>query len=182
MQIIHKHIQGIPPLKGNSFYVCSSCALAKINRCKLHHTSSHTKSQDHTEPDFLDIITPTLETDLKCGEHFHMDFGFVHGKYIQKDEIGKRITSIDGYNSYLLIIDRKSRYTWIMLSKTKQPPLLFLTQFFNHHGLTSGRRIVATDRGGELHDSLQFRELIIQANYLLQPTAPDAPFQNGLAE
>lgn len=47
--------------------------------------------------------------DLECapGERFHMDMGFVRGtKYKMKDEDGRIVTSLDGYNSYLLIIDR----------------------------------------------------------------------------
>ena len=111
-----------------------------------------------------------------------MDFGFHRGKYIQKDELGCRITSIDGYNVYQLIMDQHSRYTWIMFSKTKQPPFEFIKQFFQHHGLTEGRRIVTTDNGGELHHSLTFRTVILNAGYLMQCTAADAPFQNGMAK
>jgi hypothetical protein len=42
--------------------------------------------------------------------------------------------------------------------------------------------IVTTDNGGGPHYFFEFWELIIQQGYLLQPTAPDAPFQNGIAE
>jgi hypothetical protein len=34
-------------------------------------------------------------------------------QYIQKDEMGWRFTSIDKYNLCLLIIYRKSCYTWV---------------------------------------------------------------------
>ncbi len=108
------------------------------------------------EPDFLLLVSPPSPTSIRCGEHFHMDFGFPRGKYIGKDELGRRITSIDGYNCYLLIIDRSSHYTWVMLAKCKQSPLDFLRTFFQHHGLPSGRRIITTDKGGELHNSLEF--------------------------
>ena len=40
------------------------------------------------------------------GQHFHMDFGFVRGSnYSVKTEDGPTVTSIDGYNSYLIIVD-----------------------------------------------------------------------------
>jgi hypothetical protein len=30
MAIIHKHIDGIQPLKGNAFYMCASCIHGKM--------------------------------------------------------------------------------------------------------------------------------------------------------
>ena len=190
LSIIHKHIKGIPKLKGNAFYICPSCALAKITQHKLTtHTSSYDDNPNsHSlilpalNPDFLDLISSQHMDDIICGEHFYLDFRFPRGKYIQKDEIGRRFTSIDKYNSYLLIIDHKSSYTWIMLAKSKHPPLEFLKQFFAHHSRKQGRQIITTDKGGELHNSLQFRELVTANGYLLQPTATDAPFQNRLAK
>ena len=51
------------------------------------------------------------------GQHFHMDFGFVRGsQYSIKQEDNPTITSKDGYNSYLIIVDQASRYTWIFLT------------------------------------------------------------------
>jgi len=53
-----------------------------------------------------------------------MDMGFVRGsKYRTKDEDGQMVTSLDGYNSYLLIIDRATRYMWVFLSKYKTPKI-----------------------------------------------------------
>ena len=134
------------------------------------------------QPDFLLLVSPPTDTEVICGEHFHMDFGFPRGKYIDKDELGQRVTSIDGYNCYLLIIDHCSRYTWVMLGKRKTLPINFFRHFFKHHGNPTSRRVVTTDKGGDLQNSLEFRQLILQSNYLLQPTAPDAPHQNGKAE
>jgi hypothetical protein len=42
---VHKHIKGIPQLKGNSFYLCASCALSKITR--RHQTPSHSLTSFH---------------------------------------------------------------------------------------------------------------------------------------
>jgi len=114
---------------------------------------------------------------------FYMDFGFPRGKTFHiKDEYGQLSTSIDGYRAYLLIIDRKSRYIWIMLTKTKQPPVNFLKQFLFTHGHKTGCRIVRTDKGGELWGSFDFRKVITDASYILEPTAPSAAFQNAIAE
>jgi hypothetical protein len=84
LSIIHKHIKGIPKLKGNAFYICPSCALAQIAQCKL---TTHTPSYDDnpnghslilpaTNPDFLDLISSQHIDDIICGENFHLDFGF----------------------------------------------------------------------------------------------------------
>ncbi len=52
------------------------------------------------------------------GERFHMDMGFVRGtKYGIKDADGNIVTSLDGYKSYLVIIDRATRYIWVFLTK-----------------------------------------------------------------
>jgi hypothetical protein len=136
------------------------------------------------EVEFLDLISPNNEfPDLCPGQMFYMDFGFPRGKgYEAKDEFGRLLTSVDGYRSYLLIIDLTTCYIWIMLSATKKPPTLFLSKFFEQNGLKSGRRIVRTDQGGELWGSYTFRETVIAANYILEPTAPGAPFQNAIAE
>ncbi len=51
-------------------------------------------------------------------QHLHLDFGFVHGSdWAKKDNDGKLVTSMDGYRSYCLIIDRATRYIWIVLTK-----------------------------------------------------------------
>ena len=45
------------------------------------------------------------------GAQLYMDFGFVRGPdFSTEDENDKILTSIDGYNSYLLIVDETSRY------------------------------------------------------------------------
>jgi deoxyuridine 5'-triphosphate nucleotidohydrolase len=189
----HKHIKGVPKLKGNPFFQCASCNHAKPKRRSAGepqttilatNPSTVTMTDLADELDYLELIAPEAEfPDLQIRQMFYMDFGFPRGKTFQvKDDYGRLITSFDGYRAYLLIIDRKSRYIWIMLAKTKQPPIHFLKKFFSIHGLPSGRRIVRTDKGGELWGSYDFRQTVLEANYLLEPTAPAAAFQNALAE
>jgi hypothetical protein len=50
----------------------------------------------------------------KLGERLHMDYGFWHGSNWKKDSDGKTVTSIDGYWSCLIIIDRATCYIWIL--------------------------------------------------------------------
>jgi hypothetical protein len=95
---------------------------------------------------------------------------------------GRIISSVDGYRCYLLIIERKTRHIRVMLAKTKQPPLQFVARYLEIHGRKEGRRVVRTDLGGELFGSFAFREIIEQAKYTLEPTAPNAAFQNAHAE
>ena len=53
-----------------------------------------------------------------------MDFGFVcSSDWSAKDNDGKLVMSVDKYQSYLLVIDRASRYIWIYLTITKHPPI-----------------------------------------------------------
>ena len=59
-----------------------------------------------------------------AGQHFHMDFGFGRGGgYRLKTDNNKTITSIDGYNSYLIIVDQVTRYMWIFLTSSKSTPI-----------------------------------------------------------
>ena len=55
--------------------------------------------------------TPSLHNIAKTGSTFQMDFGFVRGsEYSYRDENDCLVTSIDGYTSYLLIIDETTRH------------------------------------------------------------------------
>ena len=58
----------------------------------------------------------------KPGGHFHVDYGFVRGKTAFKKEDGPLLTSKDGYNCYLLIVDEYSRHMWVFLFANKSPP------------------------------------------------------------
>ncbi len=90
---------------------------------QIEHSQQNTHAQHSISP--LD----EANAQWKPGERFHMDMGFVRGKkYSTKDEderIITIITSLDGYKSYLLIIDWSTRYEWVFLYRTK------------HHALTS---------------------------------------------
>jgi hypothetical protein len=69
---------------------------------------------------------------------------------MEHDEKSRIFTSVDGYRSYLLIIDHRSWHVWINLARTKHLPISFITRFFEVYGLKAGHQVVRTDPGGEL--------------------------------
>lgn len=189
MSNIHHHSTGVPQLKGNAFYRCPSCMSGKLSTKRpigkknptkgsvcTHTTEPHT----HAQPPLDDDIHVPHSTP---GQHFHMDFGFVRGsEFSLKNEKGGTITSIDGYNSYLSIIDRKSRYMWIFLTSSKTPPVEAVQKFLNKFKSTNTHRTVRVDQGGELGKSHDFINMIGACDYVLETTGADASAQNGLVE
>jgi transposase InsO family protein len=135
----------------------------------------------------FDVYTETAideERHIIVGSCFNMDLGFMRGTgFHSKADDGCSITSIDGKNSFLLCIDRKSHRIWIFTLSTKQPPLDISMKFLKTHGSkTNSHRTIHTDQGGQLARSQQFRDVISDAGFLLETTGTDAPNQNGLAE
>jgi dUTP pyrophosphatase len=215
-QNIHLHLDDMPKLRGNCFYNCASCTIAKITRRHLPHNYHQLACQAASNPDPVgtavippkppdDPLPSTTEQksaeirpippdvsetlsnqddDILPGQVFHIDMGFMRGSdFTGKAEDGRIITSIDGFNSYLLIIDRKTRYTWVFLTKSKAPQPDLIKRFLSLHGnKTTARRIIRSDQGGELYNSTVFQRAVEAADFLLHPTATDAPFQNGMAE
>ena len=134
MEQAHKDVDGVPKLRGNAFYRCPSCMSGKLCT-KLpgyHHTVGTTRNGQcphASEPlpnEIEDLIDSVYLQDAMPGQHFHVDFGFVRGsdfKIPTKKGEGPTITSIDRKNSYCLIIDRATRYIWVHISNTKEPPV-----------------------------------------------------------
>lgn len=163
---IAKCVEGVPTFqKGrNHFYACNSCTKAKMQRLPKQ---------------------PSPPTPIKnFGQQFHVDFGFVRGSdFRTTDGLGRIVTSINGYNSYLSIIDSYTRYQWIYLSPSKDPPIEFMQSFLDRYGLKDGPvRNIRTDQGGELWGSSKFTTLVKLMGYLIEPTGSDDAAQNGLVE
>ncbi len=92
------------------------------------------------------------------------------------------ISSWDGYSSYLLIVDEASRYIWVFLTKSKDPPIDIVETFLGRFGHEDGG-VLSMDQGGELARSFNFGDKILQNHkYVLEPTGADSPSQNGAAE
>ena len=125
IQNIHKHVHGIPKLRGNNFWKCASCMSGKCEKSYHMQTKQnpatgtqlrHIQSTDHQDKD--DIYMPLA----LAGQHFHFDFGVMRTKhYREEDNDGRTQTSIDGKNAYLLVIERKTRYMWVYVSASKEP-------------------------------------------------------------
>ena len=136
----------------------------------------------------LYYLDPDPESDVDAlpiinkGDVLHIDFGFMRGEFSDKDQNGRIITSIDGYNSYAIIVDKATRWMWILLTKSKIPPIDFTRKILQSFGPRTYQGRVTTDQGGELARSEEFRKMVSEENYILQPTAAYTPKQNGLAE
>ena len=82
-----------------------------------------------------------------------MDFGFIRASksdYSKPDLKNDRVVnSYDGFSSYLLVIDEASRYAWVFLCESKEPPIEYASHFLTVFGLKSGGAI-RCDQGGEL--------------------------------
>ena len=94
MDHIHKCVDGVPQLKWHNFHTCPICQESKITPNYNHR---HGKNK-------ADLV----------GEIFSTDFWFVKGKV---DNC--LVSSHDGYSSYILIIHHKTRYTRVLLTKTR---------------------------------------------------------------
>ena len=123
-KIVHKHVQGCPQLRYNAFHKCKCCMEEKVKRRSFPSESQTLKSPSVPDPTAQpQSLRARFEEDLLPGQMFQIDTGFVRGSgFSTEDPDGRRVTSMDGYNSYLLIIDRKTRRHWVFLRKAKPPP------------------------------------------------------------
>ena len=114
MNNIHKCTQGVPILHRHDLHNCHIC-----NEMNVTKSSSNVESG----------TTISL-----FGQRFQMDYGFMRGA----NDTRNNIRSHEGYNCYLLIVDYYTRYTWVFLSKNKNPPLKLLTTFLQTYGNKDG--------------------------------------------
>lgn len=183
LQKLHQHAKGVPKLKGNVFYQCPSCMSGKLST-KRNIKSKGTKT---TSPK---PIKPGKQLKGQPGQHFHIDFGFVRGQEdsydIKNDNLpqqkGKIVKSIDGFNCYVIVVDRITHYTWIFLAQSKHPPILTIENLLNKFKSENPHRTVRTDQGGELGGSSEFAQMIAQCRFALELTGSNSSSQNGLAE
>ena len=190
---IHKHVKGIPyPIQHNPLSKCASCVPNKMSKKPHKRTNKHKNrgekvmessidhmrlSQDDPE-DISDVIKEGV-----AGQHFHMDFGFVRGTgYKIKQEHAPTVTSIDGFSSYLIIVDRVTRYLWIFLTKSKTPPITIAQRILNKFKCKNRHRTVRTDQGKELGKSKNFQDMVDKEGFTLELTGSDASAQNAIAE
>ena len=113
------------------------------------------------------------------GQHFHIDFGFVRGSgYDTANNEGRTVTSMDGKNSYLLIVDRKTRYMWLYLAESKAPPLLAVRMVLEKFGSDDKHRTLRTDQDKSLGKSKAFLAMLEEAKFTPELTGTDNSQQN----
>lgn len=88
-----------------------------------------------------------------------------------------------GKRSFLLIVDDKSRYMWLVLVASKDQAGQALIQFQARAEVESGRKLgtLRTDRGGEF-TARAFAEHCAEHGVQRHLTAPYTPQQNGVVE
>ena len=93
-----------------------------------------------------------------AGQYFHMDFKFVRGSsYSIKRKDQPTITSIDRYSSYLIIVDRITRYVWIFLTSSKAPPIHIAQKILTKLECKTSHRTARIDQGSKLGLSHEFK-------------------------
>ena len=159
MDALHKCIDGAPRLKRHELRSCNICNEMNVTKRNTSHS---------------------VDANINAfAQRFQIDFGFMRA---QTDNKKISVRSHDGYNSYLLLVDYYTRYTWVFLTKNKSPPINTVTKFLNTYGNKDGIRIIRTDQGGELARSSAFKEVVHMAGYTLEITGSDNSSQNAIAE
>ena len=160
MEALPRCVDGVPKNLGKcryGLYKCACCQSAKSTNCTGNPTED-------------------IKAKVPC-ERFHMDFGFIKALDTESDDkIKNLIKSYDGFNSYLLIIDKKTRYIWVFLSESKHPPVATVDKFLTKFGIPQDKRdnlnlVVRTDQGGELSGNERFKNILSLHGYTLETTA-----------
>ena len=91
------------------------------------------------------------------------------------------VTSFDGYNhSYLIIVNEYTKYAWVYLCVSKEPPLQLIHLHLDQFGAASG--FIRTDQGGELASCSDFITQMVIRHFIVEPTGADSPEQNRQVE
>ena len=98
-------------------------------------------------------------------------------EYSTKQEHAPTITSINGYNSYLIIVDRV-----IFLTASKIPPVLIAQKVINKFKRKNLHRTIRTDQGKELGRSHAFQHMVDLEGFTLELTGRDVSAQNIVVE
>ena len=84
----------------------------------------------------------TAQRVLLTGKSFFVKFGFIKAStsdFSRHDPKRDRVVSLfNRFSSYLLIVDEASRYTWVLLCRSKDPPIDKISAFHTEFGLSSG--------------------------------------------
>jgi hypothetical protein len=77
-----------------------------------------------------------------------MDVGFMYSlrPNYRSPRLGlnRVVECFEGYSAYLIIVDKASRYVWVLLRKSKEPPTNLVLAFLAIHGSPDGG-VIRTD-------------------------------------
>ena len=155
LDIITQHMDGLPvKLDLHPFTLNLDKADAGVSKWPVGKHPLPVREQGFMCASAFDYTHPDLEND-----HF--------------------ITSYNGFNLYLAIVDELSKYVWVLLSRSKEPPTAIVSAFlarFGHSASCQHR----TDQGGKISCSEAFRTTMFDKHkYVVESTGVDSPSQNG---
>ena len=115
-----------------------------------------------------------------------MDFGFICSStsdFLRPDpKLDQVVESHDEFSSYLLVIDKATRYDWVFLCESKEPLIEYMIEFLLTHRLKEGG-VIWCDQGGELAHLTEFCSIMLKKYYhKVKRTGADSPSRNGGAE
>jgi hypothetical protein len=111
----------------------------------------------------------TADKSVCPGHWYFCDFGFIRSStsnHSRPNPATDRIVhSVDGFNCYLLVVDEFSRYAWVFLCASKEPPIKEMSAFLRVFGLADCG-VLQCDQGGELAKSTKWRsQMLTEFNY-----------------
>ena len=122
--------------------------------CKRSHSKKTKDNPSRIPTEISDHPNSIIDNKVlngSPGQYFHMDFGFfIVSEYSIKQENAPTVTSIDGYNSDLIIVDRVTMNMWIFLTSSKIPPINIAKKVLNKFKCSNKHRTVRTYQEKEL--------------------------------
>eukprot|EP00957_Ditylum_brightwellii_P055930 4237964-Ditylum_brightwellii.AAC.1 len=115
------------------------------------------------------------------GQGLLLDWGFIVQKSKNQDRVN-RLTSINGFQSYLLVVDHHSDRFWPLCSDSKSPPLSWLNCLLTKISPNHENKCVCMDLGSELGRNVEIKKLLTKHGYDIYPTGSDAFHQNSPGE
>ena len=95
---------------------------------------------------------------------------------------GRIVESFDGYNCYLIVVNKHSSMMQTFLFASKDPPITDITVFLSVDGLALDN-IIRWDQGGKLARSHNFPAILQRDHsYKVKPTGVAGSSQEGVAE
>jgi Reverse transcriptase (RNA-dependent DNA polymerase) len=190
---LHKSVKGIPsnlPL-GDEIGHCPVCLDCKMRRVEAPSSAPHTATLPYEvlSIDFGFVVQRPDATKYSIGEDH--DGPLRPGTApLPTDDFAKLtpwqryqyLRGVSGEVAYVTVVDHFSGALFGQTCTSKNPPIEWLEWFLSRHPCDSPRKVVRMDQGGDLGGSRKVHAIFKKHGYSVQPTAPDAPHQNGKIE